>query len=157
MTTSITIFLSLLAAHFLGDWLCYSRESSGRKRNRALGSRLKAIGWHCLKHAGWSFVCLAWLGDWRLMLYSGLYIFIIHFCIDFTRIQIEEGLFDPAEFRVLKRREVFDYLIGRRGHPIDAFMGKYFRRWALLNIADQTAHVASLALFAVGHALVWGY
>ena len=155
--TTATIFLFLLAAHFCGDWLGYSPEASGSKRNKAPKVRLQAIGWHCLKHAGWSFLWLVWLGDLRLMFYAGLYVFIIHFCIDFIRIRIEEGLFDPAEFRILKRREVFNYLIGSRGCPIDTFMDKYLRRWALLNIADLTAHVASLALFAGSHTLLWGF
>jgi hypothetical protein len=153
MHLMLKIFLTLLAAHFCVDWLGYSRGAAGGKRDANLWLSLVALGRHCLKHAALSGLFLGWLSDWRLVVYGGLYVLIAHFWIDFIRIKIENLLFDPADFQLLKRREVFDYLRGHRGRAIDRFMGKYFHRWILLNLADQSAHLLTLGTFAATYAL----
>jgi len=77
--------------------------------------------------------------------------------IDFTRIKMEDLLYDPGDFQLLQRREVLDYRMGRRGRPIDVFMGKYLRPRVVLNLADQGAHLLSLSAFAAGYVLRQGF
>lgn len=76
----------------------------------------------------------------QVWLKAAVLVFFLHFSIDFIRCQIEMKIFGSGG---LNFHETFAYLIGKRNDP-EKPDNKTLRTWFAINVADQTAHVASL-------------
>ena len=68
------------------------------------------------------------------------FFFILHFSIDFIGCQIEMKVFGTGG---LNFHKTFAYLIGKRNDAKKP-NNKTLRTWFAINVADQTAHIASL-------------
>jgi hypothetical protein len=63
---------------------------------------------------------------------------------------LEEKWFDENEFKILKRKDVLLWLMKKGGDgEVPAFMHKHLREWVVINISDQTLHLAVMVLFVV--------
>ena len=120
------------------------------KRANALLSKAGATGLHCLVHAGLAWFWL-WPWDENTRLYAALYIFAMHFVIDFTRTMLETSIFDTTEVKIFRRQDVIRWLVGRDNGAteVHAFMERNIMRWLLLNIADQSLHLLSISVFVL--------
>lgn len=78
-----------------------------------------------------------------------MYVFVVHFLIDFVRTHLEMTLIGHEELRVVPRKAAFMYLLGRANDETNVFLKNHVRTWGLLNIGDQLLHVAAIGLFAV--------
>jgi hypothetical protein len=138
-----------LAAHFCGDVLTYSALLAESKRSQSLLSKTAAIGLHGLVHG-----CFVWFWLWVFNLEGKLpaavFIATTHFLIDWGRTLLEEKWFDENEFKILKRKDVFRWLMKKGGDAeVHSFMHKHLREWVVINITDQALHLTVIALFVV--------
>ena len=138
----------MIIAHFCADLLIYSPKLSGQKRKDELLQKLQALGIHCAIHGAWVWVLL-WPMDYRIRIRATLYIFVVHFVIDYTRLYIEQIFINKEEFVIFKRKDFFLWLRGKPDEQMKKFMKKYFPKWLVLNILDQAFHMASILLFVV--------
>ena len=132
------IFSLLLISHVIGDGLIGSKKLAELKRDSRLSSRVIAISLHTLPHAIFAGGLVFFFGQTWLKM--AVLVFFFHFSIDFIRCQIEMKVFGSGG---LNFHKTFAYLIGKRndaGKPDR----KTLRTWFAINVADQTAHVASL-------------
>lgn len=145
---NMKLFFLLLAAHICGDFFLYSIRISSAKRTSDFIRRLEAVFIHCVFHF---ILILLWLlpYDFIFQLRAALYISIIHFIIDFSRVRVEEFLYDKKDFTILKRKDVISYLAGNRNAESGPFMKKYLKRWIAINIADQGLHLAVISGFVL--------
>ncbi|MBC2695737.1 MAG: DUF3307 domain-containing protein [Desulfobacteraceae bacterium] len=142
------LFFLLLAAHICGDFFLYSTRISRAKRTSDVIKRLKAVFLHCFFHF---ILILLWLMpyDFIFRLRAALYISIIHFIIDFSRVHVEGFLYDKKDFIILKRKDVISYLFGNRNSESGTFMKRYLKRWIVINIADQGLHLSVISGFVL--------
>lgn len=142
------LFFLLLAAHICGDFFLYSPGMSTAKRVSDVGKRFKAVAIHCFYHA-LIIVFVLWIAGYGLGLIAqaAIFISILHFIVDVSRIHIEGFVFEKKDFAILKRKDVFAYLTGNKNAECSPFMGRYFRRWVFMNLADQGLHITIILLF----------
>ena len=133
-------FVLLLISHVLGDGLIGSPKLAGLKRDSRISFQVLAIAIHTFPHAIFTaillfFVDLPWVKGASL-------VFSLHFLIDIIRCRIEIRLFGAGG---LNFTDTLAYFLGTKNDPgkPDA---KTLKIWALSNIMDQGAHVASLLL-----------
>ena len=138
----------MIIAHFCADILIYSPKLSGQKRKDELLQKLQALGIHCAIHGAWVWILL-WPMDYWIRIRATLYIFMVHFVIDYTRLYIEQIFINKDEFTIFKRKDFFLWLRGKPNKQMNQFMKKYFPKWLALNILDQSLHMASILLFVV--------
>ena len=136
----------MIIAHFCGDILVYSPKLSGQKRKDELLQKLQALGIHCAIHGAWVWILL-WPMDYWIRIRATLYIFMVHFVIDYTRLYIEQIFIKKDEFVIFERKDFFLWLRGKPDEQMNQFMKKYFPKWLALNILDQAVHIASILLF----------
>ena len=142
------IFVRLYAAHICGDILTYFPRLAGQKRVDILSAKIKAIAVHCLIHGLWVWV---WGWGWppRSRLLAVIFIFGLHFLIDFSRGYLENAIIGTANLEILKRQQIWLWL-RRRGDPTtNKFMGKYLGKWISINLADQTLHLIAVTFVTV--------
>lgn len=139
--------LLLLCAQYSGDFLVYSTRLSSGKRTDDLPVRLRALFLHCLIHLGWVLVWL-WFYEWQLKILAALYIFVIHFVIDFSRPYVERVVISRDEFVVTSRKDILMWFWGKSDDRTSRFMRKFFPQWVFVNILDQGSHILSIIIFA---------
>lgn len=136
------IFPLLLISHVLGDGLLGSRHLAANKRDRRLFRQLSAIAVHSAPHAFFAGALMLLVG--AAWLKAAALVYLFHFGIDFIRCKVDMRLFGQGG---LDFHQSLNYLLGRRddaGNPGK----KTLRTWAMINIADQTAHLATLWIVA---------
>jgi hypothetical protein len=109
---------------------------------------MRSIGAHCLIHV----VCvLLWLWPFgrQVIIWACIYVFAVHFLIDYVRTSFEMRAIPEGELRVVKRQQALLYLIGRADHETNLFLGEYLKVWLGAAIVDQGLHAASLGVFVV--------
>jgi hypothetical protein len=146
----LNLFLVLVTAHVCGDVLTYSTLLARAKRSGSRFARAKAVALHCLIHAFFVLI-LGWLFGIKGAVVAAGYIFVVHFMIDFVRVQTELRLFDPKCFIIINKRQVLEHMLRRYGKhkEFETFMKKYFWKWGAVNILDQTLHLVSIAVFVL--------
>ena len=144
----MNLFWVLLSAHICGDVLSYSPLLSKAKRSNSFLLKTNSIARHCLVHAGFVLI-VGWVAGIDGLFVAAGYIFVVHFGIDWFRIQIEPHFLNPKEFVVIDKRQFVKYLLHKKTQEgdIEVFMQKYFWTWLGVNITDQGLHLASMALF----------
>ncbi len=133
-------FVLLLISHVIGDGLIGSPKLARLKRDSRVSFQVLAIAIHTVPHAVFTavllfFVDMPWVKGASL-------VFSLHFLIDIIRCRIELRLFGAGGLNFTK---TLAYLLGTKndsGRPDS----KTLKTWALSNIMDQGAHVASLLL-----------
>ncbi len=138
----MTPFALLLISHDIGDGMIKYQRLAELKRDISLPRQFFAVLVHTLPHAfiaGFLFRLfeLPWLQ-------MGSLVFGFHFLIDFLRCRIEIRLFGAGGLNFGK---TLAYFIGTKNDP-DKPDSKTLKNWALSNILDQGAHVASLFLIS---------
>ena len=138
----------MIIAHFCADLLIYSPKLSGQKRKDELLQKLLALAIHCAIHGAWVWILL-WPMDYWIRICVALYIFVVHFVVDYTRPYIEQIFIKKDEFVIFERKDFFLWLRGKPDEQMNQFMKKYFPKWLALNVLDQSLHMASILLFVV--------
>jgi hypothetical protein len=144
----LNLFLVLVAAHVCGDVLTYSAFLAIAKRSGNRSSRAKALALHCFVHAFFVLI-LGWLFGIKETVVAVGYIFVVHFMIDFVRVQVEPHIFNSTDLVIVNKSQLINYVLGRKDDQsrLDRFMGKYFWKWLMLNASDQSLHLASIVIF----------
>ena len=141
-------FIGLYTAHLCGDVLAYFPVLSRAKRENRNNQKILAIAIHCLIH---SLFVLLWFRILKLdrVTYAMVYIFIIHFIIDLSRIYYEGLIIGSGKVLILKWEELVRWLIKKEeeGH-VGRFMEKNFVKWMVVNVLDQGMHFLSIAVIA---------
>lgn len=140
------LFFRLLAAHICGDVITYSPTISQSKRSPQNLRRTIAIVVHCFIH-----ILFIWIWLWdvsiNIKLFASIYFFIVHSIIDSMRVVVEDTLIKNEDTIIIRRKDVFYWLIGRSTLEMKEFMNKYFIKWILINVFDQVFHFLSIFLF----------
>jgi hypothetical protein len=146
----LNLFLVLVTAHVCGDLLTYSTFLARTKRSGSRFARAKAVALHCLIHAFFVLI-LGWLFGIKGAVVAAVYIFTVHFMIDFVRVQVEPLFFNFSEPVIINKKQMVNYMLGKRGshNNLDRFMNKYFWKWMMLNVSDQSLHIASIVTFVL--------
>jgi len=144
----LSLFLLLLAAHVCGDIVVNSDFLAKNKRSENQVARTGALVVHCVIHFGFVWLWL-WPFGRTLKIWASLYVFVVHFLIDYCRTYAEAKLFPGGELMALKKKQVLEYLLGRRDKDVAAFFGKHLKTWVWVNLIDQGMHVAAIGLFVM--------
>ena len=146
----MNLFLVLVAAHVCGDVLTYSTFLARAKRSVSTSSRAKAVSLHCFVHAFFVLI-LGWLFGIKGTVVAAGYIFVVHFMIDFVRVQVEPHIFNSTDFVIVYKGQLINYVLGRRDDQrnLDRFIGKYFWKWLGMNFIDQSLHLASIVAYVL--------
>jgi hypothetical protein len=144
----LRLFLLLIASHICGDLLINAAFLARAKRSEELAGRIQALALHCL----------VWLWLWSyevsLKIWASMYVFVVHFLIDFFRTHLEMTLIGE-ELRVVPRKEALMYLLGRANDQTNVFLKNHVRTWGLLNIRDQLLHVAAIGAFVMASSMLF--
>jgi len=143
------VLLGLLSAHVCGDALIYSRSVSGLKRADSALARVLGTFVHCVFHAVFVFLFL-WHVSLHARLLACVYVFGVHFLIDFSRVFAERNLFPSQDILILSKKDVFRFLAGKAREPVNAFFRTNLKTWVGMNLLDQGLHLASLLVFVAG-------
>ena len=146
----MNLFVVLLVAHICGDVLSYSSLLSRAKRSDDIFKRNRAVIIHCLLHAIFVLL-LGWLFRVEGSMIAAGYIFIVHFFIDFSRVQIEPIFFNTKKIVIINKNELVKCLLGKTEdiEGLKVFMSKYFLKWLVVNVVDQSLHLASIVVFVL--------
>ncbi len=142
----IYYFIALLISHLTGDVFAYSPSLSEAKRSKDTRRKLSGTSLHCLIHSLFVFFCFKLFRlDYGLS--AAIYIFIIHYLIDTSRLFVEKILFDHHTL-ILKRKDAIALLFNRDNLHDDLAI-TYFKKWLLINFFDQSLHFFSILAFAI--------
>jgi hypothetical protein len=94
----------MIIAHFCGDILIYSPKLSRQKWKDELLQKLQALGIHCAIHGAWVWILLWPLDSW-IRIRAALYIFVVHFVVDYTRPYIQQIFITKDEFAYFERKD----------------------------------------------------
>ncbi len=145
------LFLFLLAAHVISDYLLYSVKISSMKRTENTYTRAKAVFFHCLLHfAVTALIMLPYSLAFRLK--AAAYISLFHFFIDMAKVSSERFVYGRNAGAAMKRIDALTYMLGRRNGPGARFLDHNFKRWTALTVTDQLLHVAVMVSFVI----LWG-
>lgn len=136
------IFISLLAAHILGDVILGSQKLAILKRGYGFFTQVSGQMIHGLIHgfmAGFMLYLCPGKPDW---LKGALYLFCIHVFIDVIRSNIEKGLFGSGKVHV-KRSEFIEWIRRKTKDP-EKMNFNNLKLWLFINILDQACHMISL-------------
>ena len=103
-------------------------------------------------------VCvLFWLWPFgrQVKIWACIYIFTIHFIIDYFRTAFEMRAVPEGQLRVVKRKQALLYLFGRADEETNTFLGRHLKVWMGAAIVDQALHVASICVFVIGVGASW--
>ena len=142
----IKTFALLFFAHFIADVFAYSPKLSSLKRGRKKkGSKLLSNASHCLIHAMLTWIVLYPL-DLQRRNFAALYIFVLHFVIDMARIRVESLIFKNKDFVIFTRKDILNLIFNRNRKDVSKFFSKHLYQWLLLNLIDQSTHIASIII-----------
>jgi hypothetical protein len=150
----LKVFVLLIASHICGDILFNVTFLAKAKRSDGLLGRVQGFVLHCLVHAVLVFLWL-WPYEWGLKTWAVLYIFVVHFVIDFVRTYLEMTLINKHELMVVKKKQALKYLMGRADNEVNVFMKGHGRIWVLLNIGDQLLHVLAIGVFVLASSMLF--
>jgi hypothetical protein len=149
MPETFRVLLGLVAAHVCGDAFIYSRFVSGLKRSERASSRVAATALHCLFHAVFVFLFL-WNLPLHVQLAACLYVFSVHFLIDYSRVFAELKIYRPEDIIIFSKKDILRFVTGSAKDPVNSFFRKNMKTWIGMNLLDQGLHQATLCAFAFG-------
>lgn len=136
-----SVFVRLILAHLLGDFVFNSFGLAVLKRSSALRRQLLALAGHCGIHALLAALLLG--GDTAFRLKGALLVFALHLAIDFTRSSLEIKLVGPDRV-YMTRSELMGWLRGRGMATGGPPPGDKIGKWFLTVVLDQGVHLGSL-------------
>ena len=137
---TLNAFVLLLISHVLGDVIFTSHRLAVLKRASGSFSQVLGLGCHSGIHALFAGLLLFVSG--RLWFRAAIFVFALHFIIDFIRCRLEIRLFRPNTPYV-KRSELFAWISGKNRDD-DKMSISRLRPWFLINLLDQCIHLGSL-------------
>lgn len=138
------IFILLVLSHILGDMVFTSSRLAKLKRSGRLFYQVIATGAHCAVHSFWAGLFLFAIGGpW---IKGALLVLGFHFVIDMIRSSVEMNWFGAGRL-YMTRNEFMARMKGLKGDR-KTMKTPISKRFLLINILDQIAHLLSLYAIA---------
>ncbi len=144
---ALYIFISLLAAHILGDIIFASQKLAILKRGAGLLTRVSGLMIHGLIHGFMAGLMLYICPGTHEWVKGALCLFSIHVFIDLVRSNTERRLFGSDKVHV-KRSEFIEWILKKTKDPEKMNLNN-LKIWLLINILDQISHMISLFIITL--------